>query len=371
MSPDLPAVLVVGPFPPAVGGMATFLRKLCGSSLQRRWRMVPYTISRHAGPPTGKARKPSELLMGGAAHASKSARVSMGHLLGFRKALRASGARVVQITASDYLSFWEGMAYMIMARREGARVCVRFGGTFDQFYASQRPHNQRLIRWCLGQPEAIVVQSEHWKQVFAQVTGADRLHIVPNAVPLPPAPPDRSTRSDPPEALFIVSSNPTRKGAAAVLQAAQALSGHLRFTFVDCRPAFIAQVEAAGLAGSCTCLDTQTPAQMQALYDRADIFLIPSLGEGFPNSMLEAMAAGLPVIGTRVGAIPEVLIQDRGGTLVAPADGPGLTQALAAMAQDSHRRWEQGAFNHARVSREYELDQVMARFGDIWDRLSA
>ncbi|MEK7189428.1 MAG: glycosyltransferase family 4 protein [Patescibacteria group bacterium] len=62
-----------------------------------------------------------------------------------------------------------------------------------------------------------------------------------------------------------------------------------------------------------------------------DIFVLPSIKEGFPNTLLEAMAAGLPIIATDVGAIPEILENDKDGLIVASADSLVLKQAIAQL----------------------------------------
>jgi glycosyltransferase involved in cell wall biosynthesis len=73
-------------------------------------------------------------------------------------------------------------------------------------------------------------------------------------------------------------------------------------------------------------------------YGIADVFLLPSLSEGCPNVLLEAMAAGVPVVATAVGGIPEVVTSGRDAILVKKHDGAGLASATAEVLKDQRFR---------------------------------
>jgi glycosyltransferase involved in cell wall biosynthesis len=73
-------------------------------------------------------------------------------------------------------------------------------------------------------------------------------------------------------------------------------------------------------------------------YSIADVFLLPSLSEGCPNVLLEAMAAGVPVIATAVGGIPEVVKHGRDAILVNTHDRDGLASATVQMLRDQQLR---------------------------------
>lgn len=102
----------------------------------------------------------------------------------------------------------------------------------------------------------------------------------------------------------------------------------------------------------------------------SDLFLFPSYSEGFPNAVLEAMALGLPVVATRVGAIPEMVEEGEGGFLVEPGDIAGLVSAITALAKDPILRERQGAFNREKSRRYYSYSTVTKQLTLIYNEVT-
>ena len=95
---------------------------------------------------------------------------------------------------------------------------------------------------------------------------------------------------------------------------------------------------------------------LPAVYRDADVFVLPSRDEGMPNAMLEAMAAGLPVIGSRVAGIDEVVVDDETGLLVPPDDAEALANALETVIEDRDKTFALGQAARKRVAERYSWD---------------
>jgi glycosyltransferase involved in cell wall biosynthesis len=97
---------------------------------------------------------------------------------------------------------------------------------------------------------------------------------------------------------------------------------------------------------------------LPAVYKNADVFVLPSRDEGMPNAMLEAMAAGLPVIGSRVAGIDEVVIDGETGLLVPPDDADALAAALRIVIEDRDKTFALGQAARKRVEAHYSWDMA-------------
>ena len=106
---------------------------------------------------------------------------------------------------------------------------------------------------------------------------------------------------------------------------------------------------------------------VRAQLDDADLFVLPSLGEGLPRSMIEAMARALPCIGSTAGGIPELLPQE---DLVPPGDARALAQKIREVLTNPHRLTQMSARNLA-TSQQYCEEKLQKRCNEICRRLKS
>ena len=122
-----------------------------------------------------------------------------------------------------------------------------------------------------------------------------------------------------------------------------------------------------GLEGRATFLGSRddVPAQLAD----CDAFSLISDWEGLPYSILEAMAAQLPVIATRVGGIPDLIVEGVTGRLIPPRDPGALAGALAELAADPARARELGEAGFRRASRTFSLERMLGRYDALFRSL--
>ncbi len=106
-------------------------------------------------------------------------------------------------------------------------------------------------------------------------------------------------------------------------------------------------------------------------YERADVLCLPSRREGLPMVVLEAMACGLPVLATRVGAVPDVVADGETGVLVDAGDVRGLERALHRLAADPDARARMGEAARGRVEQTASGEIVAAGWRSVYERLGA
>jgi glycosyltransferase involved in cell wall biosynthesis len=97
----------------------------------------------------------------------------------------------------------------------------------------------------------------------------------------------------------------------------------------------------------------------------ADLFVLPSLTESFPNALVEAMQIGLPCVASDVGGVSEILSDGVTGLLVPPGDPEALAQALAQLVTDRPLAARLGEAAQRRVSEDFTLEGMVRRIEDI------
>jgi len=133
---------------------------------------------------------------------------------------------------------------------------------------------------------------------------------------------------------------------------------------------------------TCQTLIDQAGLTAQALFpgDRSDtpdwlrtfdFFVLPSLGEGISNTILEAMATGLPVVASRVGGTPELVQEGLTGSLFAAGDENALLKLLDAYSRNPRQRLDEGAAARARIEQAFSWQKTAAAYQRVYEHVLA
>jgi glycosyltransferase involved in cell wall biosynthesis len=244
------------------------------------------------------------------------------------------GADVVHVLGASHLYFFLCTAPAVwMARRRGARVVLNYrGGAAREFFARW----PRLVARVAAMADAVIVPSPFLVDVFARL--GIEADVVPNVLDLDRF---RFRRRVPLGPRLLVTRNlepiydvETALRAAARIRALRpdvtvtcAGDGSLRSELE--RTARTLGLERVRFIGSVP------HAEMPRLYDGADILLNPSKVDNSPNSILEALAAGVPVVTTDVGGVRH-LVRHEDSALLVPAHAPGaMADAVVRLLDDA------------------------------------
>jgi glycosyltransferase involved in cell wall biosynthesis len=238
-----------------------------------------------------------------------------------------------------------------------------------------------------------VAISEDNRRVIVAACGpdlADRVAVIHCGVePAVYAPDPDQHESDPGIGLRIIAIGTLHevKGQAHLIEACRLLRE--RGVVVSCRivgdgpdrPALSRQIAEAGLEESVILLGSLTESEVIDALHAADVMVAPSVPtqrgkrEGIPVVLMEGMAAGLPVVASRLSGIPELVEDGVSGVLVPPGDAASLATALAALAADQGQRQRMGAAGRATVIRDFDVranaERLIGLIGASRERQSA
>jgi glycosyltransferase involved in cell wall biosynthesis len=105
------------------------------------------------------------------------------------------------------------------------------------------------------------------------------------------------------------------------------------------------------------------PELMRAM----DLFVLPSLREGISNTILEAMATGLAVVATRVGGNPELIIEERTGSMVPPQDPEALAKAMGSYFNDPNKAAAHGQNGRRRIDSSFSMAAMVEGYLRVYD----
>jgi len=162
------------------------------------------------------------------------------------------------------------------------------------------------------------------------------------------------------------------KGQVFLLQALKALKDRrlaFRCTIVGdgpLRSRLIETVKSLGLADRVNFTGAVGQDKLHDHYRNADIFVLPSLSEGLPVVLMEAMACGLPIVASRITGIPELVSEGKHGLLVTPGKPETIADALQSLADDPSRRVAMGECAREFVCERFDIRVSAAELADVF-----
>lgn len=370
---ERPRVVVFGPSSTQVGGVATFMDILFSSQyIQERYRLIHLDTTR--GPR-------------GAGLEARFTITNIGYFVNqaIRFMLIAIRYRpkLMHVPVTSYWAFWKTAAFILMARVLSIKVVAHLhGGLFDCYYRESLPLIQRLIGWFIQRADVGIALSNWWKRFLLEEMGSNiNIEVIPNTVDFAIARMiDNATNCahKTTDMVLFVGSLGHRKGVFDILRAVPlVVEGRSDACFVFAgteekrgEQSQIDRVcEVANLTDAVRFLGQVTGQAKLDLFTKASIFVLPSHGENMPYVLLEAMGAGLPVITTPVGAIPELVEEGLNGFLIQPGDYHALADRIVRLLDDAPLRAAMSQANRDRIRDAYMPDVAMSRIAEVYSRL--
>ena len=304
---------------------------------------------------------------------------AVGKLLAFASALLRFaglliGGRVAAVHAhsASNASFRRKSVLLALARLAGKPYIFHLhGGAFDRYHAGASRLERAWIARTVHGAGVVFVLSESWAAWLREAIGHPDVRVLPNPV-LPVDLPADVARE--PQTLLFLGRLEEAKGVFVLIEALARLAGvrpGLRAILAGegDLAAVRAAAAAAGVAERIELPGWVAGEAKACLLARAGILVLPSRFEGVPMALLEAQAAGLPVVATRVGGIPQVIAEGDNGMLAEPDDVASLVAALKPLLADAALAGRMGETGRRRVLDAYGIARVRGLLDAAWQRL--
>jgi glycosyltransferase involved in cell wall biosynthesis len=352
-------VLLVGKGPPDRGGIPTFLRDLSTGELSRL-HVVSFLNVAHAGTPEG-----------GRMSAGNVSRTLRDAVAVWR---RAKGHDIVHINSAlaPTVTVLRAGVLALSGRLRGCAVIVHaHGGNIETWLTTRRA---RWVTRLAMSPAALVAAVWTSGQLaLAETLGDQRVRLVLNGVDTARFTVPRRTAPARPRLLYVGLLTP-RKGVLDLIEASRTLTRE----GLDHELCLVGGVPDEGpeaaepvldaAQGHAVLLGTRPPEEMPEVYASADVFCLPSWWEAMPLSVLEAMAAGLPVVATDVGDVGRIVLHGETGYVVPPQSPSQLAQALGALLEDPQAARRMGDAGRARAEEAFSGAATARAISDLYDQ---
>jgi glycosyltransferase involved in cell wall biosynthesis len=359
-----PTILVLGPSLAAISGVSTHVGLLLGSRLAGDFEMVHFQVGAE-GRAEGRLGRWLRLALSPFALAL---------------AILLRHAAIVHINTSlNPRAYWRDLAYLAVAKLCFARVVDQVhGGALPREFFAGSALLTRFLAFTLRIPDVVVVLAKCEFDAYREFVPMQNVVLVPNGIDCRPFDGLGTVHSfpDQPLRLLYIGRMAREKGLYELLQGlrlATELGVNAQLILAgggEEKPRLRRYAQALGL-GSRVCFSGPVFDQDKVkLLDGCDVFVLPSYAEGLPYALLESMAAGVPVITTPVGAIPDVVTDGTHGLLVPPRDGSAIARALAILAADRERiSWMSRACRR-RIRDAFSIERVADELAGLYAMLS-
>ena len=297
-------------------------------------------------------------------------------LLRFGGLLLARRVGVVHVHVATNASFWRKAVFCELARLARVPVLLHLhSGDTPAFLQRCGGLGRRWVMRTLRGAQRVIVLSAEWQAWLHTLDPTLPTEVLPNPVPPAPAGNPAQARSAEPSVLFLGRLQ-AAKGVPELITAfarvRQVLPGaRLVLCGEGDRAAVHEQLAALKLLGAVDCPGWVEGEHKRALLAGSWVFALPSHHEGVPIGMLEAMAVGLPAVGTPVGGVPGLLRASDGGLLVPVGDADALARALLTLLTDRPLAERMGAQGQRHVQAHHGLDVVERRLEALYAQARA
>lgn len=279
---------------------------------------------------------------------------------------------LVHVHTSSRASFWRKSLFIILALICRVKVVFHLHGSeFWEFYSQECGYvRKEYVRWILKKVDRVIVLSSQWKSLISEICDEDKITVVFN--PICPVGDGDFVRSG--NDLLFLGRLGNRKGIYTLLEAIALLKN--KFPKIVLRCGGDGELEKVkqyakklGISKNVLLLGWVSGEDKRQLLMQSTAYVLPSFKEGLPMGILEAMSAGLPVVSTTIGGIPDAIEDGVEGCLVEPGEPAALAEAIRKLMVSPQMRANMGRSGRQKVENFFLPEKVIPQVLVIYKEL--
>jgi len=262
------------------------------------------------------------------------------------------------------------------ASRGQARLVSSWYGVEVRLVQSSLPWLRGFVRWALRTSDVVVAISSFTARELARFADVP-VRVIPYTIGFPEAEASRQSHVEGSFRILFVGRLVQRKGVTNLIEAVRRLPADLHAQLVVIgdgpeREGLAEEVRSKGLEDRVDIRGRVPESALREAYAASDVFVLPAIvdergeTEGLGVVLLEAMSYGIPVVGSDIGGITDVIENDESGLLVPPGDADQLAQAMERLARDPALAARLGAAGVRRVRTEFGWPEIMRKWAECY-----
>ena len=303
----------------------------------------------------------------------KKIRKEISAIFAFSRVLRTKRPALVHMHTSFGGSFYRSLPFIFLARKKGIRIVNHIHSSyFDTFYVHASPLKKALVKKAWSACDFFIVLTDYWKKTFSCVIPEEKMEVIGNYGPSIPFEKNKPCR----HRLLFLGAFSEKKGAYDCVDlfakvVSQMPEARLTMAGDGERQALMDYAAKRRLRDQISFPGWVRGEEKEKLLRESDLLLLPSHAEGFPMSIIEGMAYGLPIVASKVGGIPQIVSEGENGFLFTCGDTSSMADAVLLLLRNSSLREQFRQKSYSIEQKHYTFDQHLNKLEQVYRKVLA
>lgn len=352
-------IMIVGRHAPPIGGIQTCIEQFYKSNLKKEYNLIKFNTTKPTIFYGNKFMKTIYFIY---------LCIKFTFFTVFKK------IDIIHFHTCSKWGFWQPAFYLRIAKVFKKKTIFHMhGGGFPEFYNNLNEKQQNSVKKTLKSVDKIIVLSEKWKKIYEKIVINNKICVIHNSVDELKYRKYKLSKEKNKLKILYLGKISEDKGIYDLLNAINKLKiQNIEFIFVgpiENKKKFFETINRLKIRNKCKIIGEIIGDSRFKYFALASIFILPSHIEALPIALLEAMSFGLPIISTKVGAIPEVITNQKNGILIEPKNINELAKSIKKLVLNPKLREKMKLNNLQLIQSKYSINKFSQEIRTIYEKL--